>query len=49
MCVYVCSDVVGVGEGLGCMFLTPLLPTSPSPLVNLKSSMWIRGHSSTTV
>lgn len=47
MCVYVCDDGVGVGEGLSGMFLTPPLPTSP--LVNLESSMWISEHCSTTV
>lgn len=49
VCVYVCDDVVGVGVGVGVglagMFLTPPLPTSPSPPVNLESSMWISGYS----
>lgn len=46
MCMCVCDDDDdGVGVGLGGMFLTPPLPTSPSPLVNLESSMWISGHS----
>lgn len=46
MCVCMCDDDgVGVGVGLGGMFLTPTSPTSPSPLVNLESSMWISGHS----
>lgn len=47
--MYVYDDGVGVGEELGGMFLTRPLPTSPSPLVNLESSMWISGHCSTTV
>lgn len=45
MCVYVCNDGVRVGVGLGGMFLTPPSPSSPSPLVNLESSMWISEHS----
>lgn len=47
MCACVCAcvrnddadDDDGVGVGLDGMFLTP--PSSPSPLVNLESSMWI--------
>ena len=51
LCVSVClcDDGMRVGVGLGGMFLTPPLPTSPSCLVNLESSMWISGNSAIPV